>query len=123
MDTSYVVAIAFREPDHEARLVRLAEFEHVLASNLLEAELWSAFTREGVQDVPQDLLSRISWVMPDRPLSDEIGRVMSAGYLRGGDAWHLACALYLSADPTELAFLTLDGAQESVASKIGFPTS
>ena len=58
--------------------------------------------------------------MPDRPLTAEIEAVVGAGLLRGADAWHLACALYLSPEPGELEFLTLDGRQGAVAATLGF---
>ena len=51
----------------------------------------------------------------------EVGQaVLDAGQLRGADAWHLACALYLSPEPRELEFLTLDGRQAAVAVALGF---
>jgi hypothetical protein len=53
-------------------------------------------------------------------LTDEISRVLSAGYLRGADLWHVACALYLEPEPDELVFLTLDASQKAVAAKLGF---
>jgi hypothetical protein len=60
-------------------------------------------------------------VLPDRPLGGEIGVVLSAGYLRGADLWHLASALYLAGNPRNLPFITLDERQEVVARKLGFP--
>jgi len=85
----------------------------------LEAELRAALSREGVAD-DGSILGRLSWLLPDRPLSAEIGAVLAAGYLRGADLWHLACALYLSPDPRELAFVTLDQQQGAVAAALGF---
>ena len=64
----------------------------------------------------------MSWIIPDRPLSPEIGRVLTAGYVRGADCWHLATALYLAEDPSELVFLTLDARQKDVALALGFGT-
>ncbi|MFV1980896.1 MAG: hypothetical protein ACC655_07065, partial [Rhodothermia bacterium] len=96
-------------------------FDELLSSNLLEAELRSAVLRE---DVPFEfnLLSWISWVLPDRPLGREMARVLEAGYVRGADLWHLACALYLVEDPPELSFATLDKRQAKVAGQLGFRT-
>jgi len=85
----------------------------------LEAELRAALSREGVAD-DGSILGRLSWLLPDRPLSAEIGAVLAAGYLRGADLWHLACALYLSPDPREVAFVTLDQQQGAVAAALGF---
>ena len=92
----------------------------LFASNLVEAELRAAAARERVE-LDADLLTWLDWVLPDRPLTDELTRVLSAGYLRGADAWHLACALYLAGDPADLPFLTLDGRQRVVARRLGFP--
>ncbi len=121
VDTSLLLAIAFRERRSAALARRLESFDRLVASNLLEAELRVALRRE---DVPSDtpLLRRISWISPDRPLSREITTVLSAGYLRGADLWHLACALYLATSPRDLPFLTLDERQEMVARALGFQT-
>jgi predicted nucleic acid-binding protein len=120
VDTSLLLAIAFRERGSAALARRLESFDRLVASNLLEAELRAALRRE---DVPSDtpLLGRLSWILPDRPLSREITTVLSAGYLRGADLWHVACALYLAASPRDLPFLTLDERQGRVARALGFP--
>lgn len=41
---------------------------------------------------------------PARRLTRELERVLAAGYIRGADAWHVACALYL--DPTSSPITT-----------------
>ncbi len=64
----------------------------------------------------------ISWIIPDRSLAEELKSVAKAGYLRGADLWHLACACYLAPNPKEIAFLTLDARQREVAERLGFPT-
>lgn len=119
VDTSCLVAAAFGEPAGRAVSKRLAGFRAVVASNLLEAELRATFLREKA-DLPRSLLAGISWVIPDRTLHDEIERVLSAGYVRGADCWHLATALYLAPEPAELTFLTLDQRQREVAEALGF---
>lgn len=121
VDSSCIAAVAFAEAGHQKVVRQLSQFERVYSSNLLEAEIFSALRRESVADQPA-LLSNISWVLPDRRLTAEIGIILGAAYVRGADLWHLACALYLSPDPTELPFLTLDEPQAVVASAIGFPT-
>ena len=68
------------------------------------------------------ILSAVSWVMPDRPLSAEMGRVFEAGYVRGAGCWHLATGLFLVEDPAEISFLTLDERQAQVARALGFRT-
>ena len=110
VDSSCLVAIAFAEPGCEALVTRLETFDRLFSSNLLEAELRAAFLREGVAG-DGALLERLSWVLPDRALSVEIGNVLAAG------------ALYLSPDPRELAFLTVDQQQARVATTIGFTGS
>ncbi len=120
IDTSYIAAIALGERGSNALRRRAAQFDSLLSSNLLEAELRATFQREGVQGEPA-VLAVISWIIPDRPLSQEIARVLETGYLRGADCWHLATALYLTDDPTSLTFLTLDERQRAVAKSLGFP--
>jgi hypothetical protein len=69
-----------------------------------------------------DLFDWMKWVLPERPLTQELERVFASGYLTGADAWHLACALYLAQVPGTLAFLTLDRRQRAVARRLGFRT-
>lgn len=119
VDTSALVAIAFGERAGTSLQKRLAEFEELVSSNLLEAELRAAFAREEVPFEP-DLISALSWIFPNRPIGVECDVVLSAGYLRGADLWHIATALYLAPIPAELTVLTLDTRQRSVAKKLGF---
>ncbi|MEE8117321.1 MAG: PIN domain-containing protein [Gemmatimonadales bacterium] len=121
VDTSCLVAIAFGEKGAVALGRRLERFERLVSSNLLEAELRASLVREGV---PADVefLSWITWLLPDRPLSREITAILSVGYLRGADLWHLACALYLVDSPRDMSFITLDDRQGAVAKQLGFLT-
>ncbi|UCC85086.1 MAG: PIN domain-containing protein [Gemmatimonadota bacterium] len=121
VDTSCLVAIAFGEPNASVLARKLEGFDELVSSNLLGAELWASFAREEVGPDAR-LLSWISWVLPDRPLSQEIGQALAVGYLGGPDLWHLACALYLVETPREISFITLDDRQRSVAEGLGFPT-
>ena len=68
---------------------------------------------------PTELLSSIVWVHPDRALTAEIKTVLGAGYVRGADLWHLACALFV-APKREIAFLTLDVRQREISEELGF---
>lgn len=120
LDTSCLVAVAFAEPEHEALTAQLDHLDQLFSSNLLEAELRAVLRREGVGN-GESLMDGLSWVLPDRPLTPEIEVVLGAGSIRGADAWHLACALYLSPDPGELEFLTLDRHQAAIARALGFP--
>ena len=121
LDASAALSIAFREPGYEAIDQRLSGYSSLLSSNLLEAEIRSAFAREG-RFYSANLVPRITWIYPSRPLSYEIGTVLSVGYLRGADLWHVAAALYQAGDPRELTFVTLDGQQRAVAEALGFQT-
>jgi predicted nucleic acid-binding protein len=120
VDTSVVLALAFRQARPETR-ERVFAYKRLLASTLLEAEMLSACRRERVEWDPA-FLEPIKWLTPERRLTEELGRVYNAGYLRGADAWHVACALHATDSPTDLDFLTLDRLQRDVAAKLGFPT-
>jgi predicted nucleic acid-binding protein len=122
VDTSALVAIAFGERGGTKLARRLERFDELLASNLLEAELRSAFAREGVSG-GDALLTWMTWIFPNRVLHDEITRVLSAGYLRGADLWHLACALYIAESPKEISFVSLDERQREIAAALGFTVS
>jgi hypothetical protein len=92
LDPSYLVAIAFGERGAAELQRKLDRFDELLSANLLGAELRAAFAREGVPHDPEQW-SGLSWVLPDRFLSPEIGRALAAGYLKGADLWHIAAAL------------------------------
>jgi hypothetical protein len=99
----------------------LAEFDAIFSANLLEAEVRATFRREG-ESFDRGQLKAIGWILPDRPLSDEIDKVLESEYVRGADRWHLATALYLSPNPNALTFLTLDERQKAAARAMGFVT-
>ncbi len=120
VDTSCLVAIAFGEPGAGKLAGRLRRFDRLFSSNLLEAELRSALAREGVGDEVGSLLSWVTWIYPNRPLTGEFDRILAAGYLRGADLWHLATALFLAPGGKGLAFLTLDVQQKALAAHVGF---
>ncbi|MBN1948027.1 MAG: type II toxin-antitoxin system VapC family toxin [Bradymonadales bacterium] len=122
VDTSVLVCRVFGEPGWNEVQATLDQLDVTLASNLLEAEFRSTLMREQVEVAVERWLAGIRWIFPDRRLSPEFDRVLSAGYVRGADLWHLACALYVSPDPSELLFLTLDERQRSIAKAIGFQT-
>ena len=119
IDASCIVAIALGEPSAKSLAIRIRGFTTLLSHPLLNAEVRSACVREG-QPVPDAELGLIQWIDADRPLSDEIDRVLSTGYLRGADCLHVATALYLSPDARQLTFLTLDLKQRAVAKELGF---
>ncbi|HXR93199.1 MAG TPA: PIN domain-containing protein [Steroidobacteraceae bacterium] len=119
VDTSCLVAIAFAERGASTLSRRMAQFDQLLAANLLDAEIRSVFAREQVV-ADARMLPALSRIIPDRLLDDEIDRVLAAGHVRGAGCWHLAVALYLAPAPGTITFLTLDGRQRTVARKLGF---
>lgn len=120
VDSSALIAIVRLEPTEGEVRTRLNGFQTLLSSNLLEAEMRAAFARDGRAFEPPDLLSRIEWVLPTRPLGPEIADALRAGYLRGADLWHIATALYAARSVPGLAFVTLDRRQGGVAAALGF---
>ena len=121
VDASVILAIEFEERGWEALNRRLSSFTAVVSSNLLEAEVRASFLREG-RSFSYDILARIAWVFPDRPLSPEIAMALAAGYLRGADLWHVATALYVDNTQSSLTFITADHRQSAVATALGFQT-
>lgn len=121
VDSSAILAAALDQPRSAEVRRRIGRFDGIYASNLAEAEIRSAFAREGIDaEVAEHALASVAWVLPDRPLSPELARALEAGRLRGADLWHVACALYLEPEPDELVFLTLDLAQRAAAVRLGF---
>lgn len=121
VDTSALAAIAFDEQTAPSVATRLAGFSFLVSSNLLEAELRAAYTREA-REFNNTLLFRIGWIFLDRPISAEIAAALRIGYLRGADLWHVATALYAARTLPRLAFITLDQRQLRVAVGLGFAT-
>lgn len=120
VDSSFLLAIAFGEPNAARLAERLDRFDNIYASGLVEAEILSALAREAMTLPDADTFASLNWAFPDRPLTQEFSRILRTGYLKGADLWHIACALYLSPDPQDLSFLTLDGRQKRIAAKLGF---
>lgn len=119
IDTSLLIGLKFQKSDTAiVRAVRQYEF---FSSELLIAEVLSFGKRESIaQDLLWEAFKGLSWIIPDGSLSKECRRVIQVGYVRGADLWHLACACYLSPNPEELAFLTLDEQQRDLAARLGF---
>ena len=122
LDTSVLAAIALGEHSAPAARKRLAAFDRLNATLLLEAELYALLHREGTPAEQRvgPWLAGIEWVYPDRSLRPEIEAVLDAGYVRGADCWHLATALFLAPKPADISFLTLDARQGEVARTLGF---
>lgn len=113
------MSIVLAQPGSTATLKKLTRFDRLVSANLLQAELVSVLRREKLHPTP-DLVAALHWIIPNRPLNDEITQVLDAGYVRGADCWHLATALYLAPEPDDISFLTLDARQAEVAEALGF---
>ena len=57
---------------------------------------------------------------PGSALTREFETALQVGYLRGADLWHVATALYMSPEPGDISFVTLDRRQRNVAKALGF---
>ena len=121
IDTSALVAIATNEPAGPTVAERLAGFDRLVSGTILEAELRSVFARQGRPFEP-DVISRIHWILPRRPLGPEFDAALNAGFLRPGDLLHVATALYATAEFDRITFVTLDRRQGEVAAALGFQT-
>lgn len=121
IDTSVLVAMFFENSEQYSQF--LEDAEEIVSSSLLEAEFLSVIHREKA-NVSEGLrfLKQISLVVPDRSISKELELIFSKAYVRGADAFHLACALYLDPKANELRFLTADKQQEKAAKALGFTT-
>ncbi len=78
IDTSVLVAIETCEPSSDVYEEELERFERLVSSSLLEAEYRSVCMREG--RAPSNFrLNKISWIIPPRPLTQELNSVLAAG--------------------------------------------
>ena len=99
---------------------RLNDFPYLLSSNLLEAELRVVFRREGT-DFGINSIAGVNWVFPNRRLDVEMATVLEYAYLSPARVWHLATAIFFRATlQSDLAFITLEEEQETVARELGF---
>lgn len=124
LDTSFLLAILFDEPGAAGFSRKLGGYEQVFSSDLLTAETLAAAVRERLDvGMVMTVLDPLSLVLPHRSLDREMREVLAVGYLRGADAWHVACALFLAdGRRSELAFLSRDVSQRRLARRLGFPT-
>jgi predicted nucleic acid-binding protein len=119
VDSSVMIALRLDEAAAESLRERLATYDQLVSSSLLEAEFASACRRENRTFDPA-FLGSISPIMPPAPLTAQIATVVASGYVRGADCLHLATALYFEAMTGSLSFVTLDQRQRDVAVALGF---
>lgn len=120
IDTSLLIGLWFEETTDSARQV-VKKYDRLYSSEILIAEML-AFGKRGKihEESLLAVLTGITWVIPERSLLDEIRNILQYGYIRGADAWHLACACYLAPNRNEIAFLTRDSRQREIATLLGF---
>ncbi len=121
VDTTAVLPVAFgEEPAGAAVQRRLAEFSHLLSANLLETELRAAFQAEGAR-FDGSAITEINWISPNRQLDVEMTAVLELAHLSPVRVWHLATAMFFrTVLQKDLAFITLNEQQETVARELGF---
>ena len=119
IDTSLLIGLKFQKSTPAlARMIRRYE---LFSSELLLAEIAAFGKRESIaENLLWEACRGLSWIIPGNSIAPEIRRVVGAGYARGADLWHLACACYLSPTAKELSFLTLDERQRTLAVALGF---
>ena len=122
IDSSVLVGILFREPGWKDVLRRIRRFSRLISSNLIEAEVLAAAKREQISLAGViTALDSIDKLSSHGSLLNELREILDQLYLRGADAYHLACAA-ASAGPhqKDLYFITLDQSQKLAAGKLGF---
>ncbi len=121
VDSSVFIGILCHEPGSSVSEKALTAADKIVSSILTEAEVYSVAVRERLDwGIVSSIYSGVSLIFPDRSLENELTRVLSCGYVRGADAFHLACALYLDPCAKEIIFLTADRAQAACARTLGF---
>ena len=121
VDSTAAVAIAIgEEPAGTAVQRRLNDFPYLLSSNPLEAELRVVFRHEET-DFDINSIAGVNWVFPNRRLDVEMATVLEYTHLSPARVWHLATAMFFRGVlEGELAFITLEEEQETVARELGF---
>ena len=121
VDTTAVLPVAFgEEPAGVAVRRRLDSFPYLLSANLLETELRAVVKAEGARfDV--GTIAEVNWIFPNRQLDTEMAAILDIAYLSPIRVWHLATALFFrDVLQSDLAFITLDEQQETVARDLDF---
>ncbi|MCB0317501.1 MAG: type II toxin-antitoxin system VapC family toxin [Bdellovibrionales bacterium] len=123
VDTSVLVSIYFADANYSKYIKSLKKYNDIYSSILLEAELCSVVAREEKNlDLVEKVLSNIQIFSPNKSILPECERVLSHGYLRGADLYHLACALAIDPSALEMDFISADKKQIKIAKSLGFKT-
>ncbi len=121
IDTSVLVSLMLKQGPYKVLKNQLESADDVISSQLIESELMSVCRREEVDlEIAFEYLNKVSLIIPDRSLRQEITKILKHGYCRGADLFHLSCALYIDPEAKELQFLTSDDKQKTLAKKTGF---
>ena len=125
LDPTALIPVVFgEEPVGTVTQERINRFPILMSSNLIEAELRVEFEIEG-QTFDPGWLSGIEWVQPRGSLGSEMDRIQAFASLSPVLMWHLANAVHLASrlsltnGRADLAFITLDEQQETVARELG----
>lgn len=125
LDPTALIPIVFgEEPVGAVTQERIDRFPILMSSNLIEAELRVELEIEG-QIFDPGWLSGIEWVQPRGSLGSEMDRIQAFASLSPIRMWHLANAVYfadrlsLTNRSADLAFITLNEQQETVARELG----
>jgi hypothetical protein len=84
LDSSFFLGIAFSEGSAGSLERKLTRFDRLHSSNLLDAEVRSAFARKGLNEPEDALFESVIWTLPDRPLTPEFRRILAHGHQKGG---------------------------------------
>lgn len=119
IDSSVLLGMLF--DDQETEFLKKMPAAQTVSSHLLEAEVLSACFRDNIETHKAvSLLNEIDLITLDRSLVGEYNLIFQSGYLKGADAFHLACALFLDPTCKNLTFVTADKPQAIIAKKLGF---
>ena len=121
VDTTAILPVALGEESVGASVQRrLDSYPHLLSANLLETELRAVFKAERAR-FDGSAITEISWIFPNRQLDAEMAAILEISYLAPIRVWHLATALFFrDVLQSDLAFITLEEEQETVARELDF---
>lgn len=121
IDTSVLIAVFFQEPNYKNYLKYFSKNYQLISSEILVAEFYSFLSRnKRPLSEAFEILDYLSIVRPDKGLENYCEMILSYGYAKGADLFHIANALYIDPEVKELVFLTHDVKQGKLAKKVGF---